>query len=108
MALKSALLVVTAALAFAPLAAAQEPVNTPLKFDADSISRDKPFGDIDVSVAMGANKDVGAWAGTLTVQQRAELVARCAFITITPDFAADAVDFCKTFGDWDKANPVKQ
>ena len=101
-----------AVIAFPALAFAQNAAPAPAaggdQYNEQNVTKDKPFGEIDVGAAMGANADIAGWAGALNAQQRAELTGRCAFISgHAGDFAADAVTLCGNYSTWDQANPVR-
>lgn len=69
------------------------------QINPDMVTRDKPFGEMDMSAAMEADADLKTWAGELTEEQRVELSQRCAVIEgNTANYNEDTVTFCTNYG----------
>lgn len=71
-----------------------------LNLSANDVLPADPFGDLDITAAIGANADVNAWINGLSNEQRAELVARCNIIGSVENsnrFDAEATALCSAY-----------
>jgi hypothetical protein len=77
-----------------PMAPAQQAPAATQQWTTANVSRDNPFGDIDVDTTLGVAAIPG-FIERLSPEQRAELDGRCAVIRENgTDYPADAVSFC--------------
>lgn len=81
-------------------AAADANAAASLNINANDVTAEQPFGDIDIAAAIGANADIGTWINGLSAQQRVEFLARCNVIGSVENrsrFNAETTALCDAF-----------